>query len=115
MLYYRFLLFSIPSGPFHTITSTTTAYLLTPSIFPNPRLVGHTRQSTEMREKLVYLSMLGVLARFNFQKPASEITPAVGMGCKMRCDFKVITDRAGHVKVHDLVLEPRHERAVDAR
>jgi hypothetical protein len=37
------------------------------------------------------------------------------MGCKMRCYFSVITDRTGHVKVHDLVLEPRHERAVDTR
>ena len=85
-----------------------------PVAFPKSRPVVHIRQLAEIREKLVYLAMFGVLARWNLQKPASEITVAPGMGCKMRCYFSGITDRTVHVKVHDLVLEPRQERAVDA-
>ena len=85
-----------------------------PVAFPNGPVVN-LRQIAEIREKLLYLAMFGVLARWYLQKPASEITVAPGMGCKMRCYFSGITDRTGHVKVHDLVLEPRYEGAVDTR
>jgi hypothetical protein len=74
--------------------------------------------------------MFGMLARCNFHKPASEFDltsdfdfeARVFYDYKMRCyvikimsDIAKLHDRTGQAKLHDLVLEPRYERAVDIR
>jgi len=87
---------------------------LTPSS-PLPRLLDLPRQPAQMSEELVHLAQFGVLARCNVQKPACELALAVVMHCKMRGYCIAMPDRTGHAKVYDLVLEPRHERAVDIR
>ena len=66
-----------------------------------------------MREEVVHLAQVGMLACGNVEKPVCELALTVVMHCKVCCDFVSVPDRAGQVEVHDLGLEPRLERAVD--
>ena len=54
-------------------------------------------------------------AGWHFQEPACKIDLAVVVQCKVRGDCVVVADRAGQAKLHDSLLEPRHERAFDKR
>ena len=68
-----------------------------------------------MREEVVHLAQVGMRAGWHVEEPACEVDLDVVVQCKVRCDCVVVADRAGQAKLHDSLLEPRHELAVDKR